>query len=413
MFIKKESESKALSNNILSLAQAAKKAKDENNEVINATIGMLYDSNNEFYTFGAVKDIMNEISDYDAFSYSDTDGGELYQSAVLKWLLGEYLTTFTDKYHVGVCATNGGSGAIATTFQNYMERGDSVIVPKVMWETYITLARERGCSHLTYELTDKDQNFNIKSLKESILSLKDKQERIIIVINDPCHNPTGFCMSDNDYDNLIELLNSFNDTKFVLLMDVAYFDYFNKDTSIIRKRFAKLTNLNENTIINFAFSGSKTFGLYGLRIGAGVMFSQDKSEINAYKNATAYTARNNWGSSSTLGNSIITKLVLDEKHNANFTSELQSAAEMVAARSDAFITEANKIGLPMLDFKRGFFVVVPTSNPVGLMNKLHEYNAYVVVTKTCIRIALCAINEAECKRLPHLIKQAMQDLGEL
>ena len=170
MFIKKESESKALSNNILSLAQAAKKAKDENNEVINATIGMLYDSNNEFYTFGAVKDIMNEISDYDAFSYSDTDGGELYQSAVLKWLLGEYLTTFTDKYHVGVCATNGGSGAIATTFQNYMERGDSVIVPKVMWETYITLARERGCSHLTYELTDKDQNFNIKSLKESILS---------------------------------------------------------------------------------------------------------------------------------------------------------------------------------------------------------------------------------------------------
>ena len=413
MFIKKDSENKKLSNNILSLAQEAKKAKDLNKEVINATIGMLYGEDNEFYTFRAVKDVIEEISDYDAFSYSDTDGGALYHKAVLKWLFGNYLNKFTDKYHVGVIATTGGSGAIATTFSNYMETGDSVIVPSVMWETYITMAKERGCTHLTYELTDSNDNFNINSLKESILKIKDKQERIIIVVNDPCHNPTGFCMSDDDYDNLVELLNSFSDTKFVLLMDVAYFDYYDKDPNVIRNRFSKLTNLNDNTIINFAFSGSKTFGLYGLRIGATVLFSKDIAEINAYNGAISYTARSNWGSSSTLGNSIITRLVLDEKYNDKFSSELKNTAQMVEARSEAFIKEANEIGLPMLAFKRGFFVVVPTSDPVRLMNKLHDYDAYVVVTKTCIRIALCAINKEEAKKLPHLIKAAMLELGEL
>ena len=65
------------------------------------------------------------------------------------------------------------------------------------------------------------------------------QKSITLVINDPCHNPTGFCMSDSDYDNLIALLNSF-DYPFLLLMDMAYFDFYDYDENLIRKRFAKL-----------------------------------------------------------------------------------------------------------------------------------------------------------------------------
>jgi hypothetical protein len=46
------------------------------------------------------------------------------------------------------------------------------------------------------------------------------------------------------------------------------------------------------------------------------------------------------------------------------------------------------------------------------MKKLYEYDAYVVVTKSCIRIALCAINEEEARKLPKIIKKAMKELGE-
>ena len=56
MIIKKESENKKLSNNILSLAQVASKAKAANPSVINATIGMYNDNDNSFYTFKAVKE---------------------------------------------------------------------------------------------------------------------------------------------------------------------------------------------------------------------------------------------------------------------------------------------------------------------------------------------------------------------
>ena len=396
---------KKLSNNILSLSQIAAEAKRNNDDVINATIGMLNDSNDNFYMFKAVEKVIKTISSYEAFSYADTDGGERFKNAVLKWMFGDYLFSFSKEHHVGVIATPGGSGAIATTFQNYMNLGDKVLVPDVMWETYITLAKERECGVVKYKLYDDNNKFNISAIKECILELMSKQESIILVINDPCHNPTGFCMGDEDYDSLIDLLNSFN-YPFVLLMDVAYFDFYDVDRDIIRKRFGKLSNLNENILINFAFSGSKSFGLYGLRIGANVLFSKQKEEVCNFENAITYTARSNWGSSSRLGISIVEKLVLNDEYYELFKEEVKEVALMLQERSLAFIEEARRIGLEVLPYERGFFVCVPSNDPVLLMNKLHDYDVYVVVTKTCIRIALCAISSEEAKKLPEIILQA-------
>jgi len=410
MIIKKESENKKLSNNILSLAQVASKAKAANPSVINATIGMYNDNDNSFYTFKAVKEVIKEVSDYAAFSYSDTDGGSLFKEAILKWVFKDYITHFEKEHFVEVVATPGGSGAISTTFQNYLDEGDKILLPNHMWETYITFVKERKCDYATYTLTNSNQSFNFDSLEEEILKIKDKQKRVVIVINDPCHNPTGFCMSDDDYEKLVSLLNSYSDTSFVLLMDVAYFDFYNKDGNIIRSRFAKLAQLKENVLINFAFSGSKTFGLYGLRIGASIMFSRIEEEVICFKNATTYTARANWSSSSSFGIAIINKLVLDEHYNKMFVEEIEKVSNDLTLRSNAFLEEARKIDLPMLPFDRGFFVCVPYNDPPKLMKKLYDYDAYVVVTKSCIRIALCAINEEEARKLPRIILKALREL---
>ena len=407
--MRKDCLDKKLSNNILSLSQVAAEAKRNNPAVINATIGMLNDSNDVFYTFKAVDEVLKTISYYDSFSYADTDGGKEFADAVLKWVFGKYLDSFKESHHIGVVATPGGSGAISTTFQNYLNPGDKVMVPSVMWETYITIAKERGCGVERYELYDEDGKFNLDSIKKTILKLIPNQESIVLVINDPCHNPTGFCMKDKDYDDLVNLLNEF-DYPFLLLMDVAYFDFYDVDGDIIRNRFYKLSNLNEKVLINFAFSASKTFGIYGLRIGANILLSKDKNEIENFMNAITYTSRANWGSSSRLGISLVSKLLTTPSYYEMFKNEVREVALMLQERSDAFIKEANKVGLEMLPYERGFFVCVPTPDPVLLMNKLHEYDVYVVVTKTCIRIALCAISKEEATKLPQIILKAIKEL---
>lgn len=409
MLINKECSTKALSNNILSLATDAANAKGKNPSVINATIGMFNGEDNSFYTFESVKEALEKVSAQDAFAYSDTDGGEAFKKSVLKWVFDSYLDSFLDNYHVEVCATNGGSGAIATSFQNYLKQNEKVLVPSVMWETYITMAKERGSDVLKYELYDSEGNFNLNSIKKELDELAKSQETIILVINDPCHNPTGFCMEEEDYNNLVNLLNEYK-LPILLMMDIAYFDFYDDDRAIIRHRFSLLNKLNSNISINFIFSGSKSFGLYGLRIGANILFTQDEKEAKWFKNAIEYSCRNNWGSSSRLGISIITKLISNDDLCNNFKEETKKVSSMLKERSEAFIQEAKKVGLVTLPYKRGFFICVPFDNPVQLMNKLHEHDVYVVVTKTCIRIALCAISKEEAKKLPQIILKTINEL---
>lgn len=409
MLIKKESQEKKLSNNILSLSLEAAKAKEDNPDVINATIGMFNDESDSFYTFKTINEVLKSISTYEAFSYADTDGGVEFQNAALKWVFDEYLDVFMEKYYVGVVSTPGGSGAIATTFQNYLSENNRVLVPDVMWETYITLAKERNADVLKYQLYDSEGKFNLNSIKEAIESLIDTQSTIILVLNDPCHNPTGFCMEESDYKDLVDLLNSYRHP-ILLLMDIAYFDFYDTNPNVIRQRFTLLTKLNDNIAINFAFSGSKTFGLYGLRIGANILFSTDSKEIETFKNAITYTSRNNWGSSSRLGLSVITKLVSNEEYYRSFKEEIKEVSLILHERSTAFFDEAKKHNLMTLPYKKGFFVCVPAKDPVALMNKLHEYDVYVVVTKTCIRVALCSISVNEAKQLPKIILKAQKEL---
>lgn len=410
MIISSKQDFKELKNSILALAETAKEAKKRNPEVINATIGMLASEDDSFFTFQTVKKVMADI-DYDqSLSYSDTDGGEKYHEAIKTWLLGDTLPLFTAKKKISVIATPGGSGAIALTFQNYLDAFNKVLLPDVMWENYINFATERGASYQTYSLYDENGNFNLESLKANILSLYD-QERILIVLNDPCENPTGFCMTDKDYDELVMMLNSFKDKKIILLMDVAYFDFYNADGRIVRNRYAKLTNLDDHVLTIFAFSGSKSFGLYGLRIGALLGVHRDEKEISRLHSVMEYSARSTWSNCSQLGLSIIKELVLNPKYNQMFKDEVKYVSSLLNERATAFLKEAKKVNLRLLPFECGFFVCVPTNDPVGLMNYLHRFNVYVVVTKTAIRIALCSISVKEASMLPTIIKTAIEEAG--
>ena len=115
MIINEKSKNKKLTNNILSLAEEAMKAKQKNPEAINSTAGMLFDENNKLYTFETVKKAMSNLSDESLFKYSDTGGTPKFQKAIIEWVFGEEIKSFSS-HHIKVFATPGGSGAIALTF---------------------------------------------------------------------------------------------------------------------------------------------------------------------------------------------------------------------------------------------------------------------------------------------------------
>ena len=410
MFINNSSKDKKLKNNILALSSEATKLKAQDNEVINATSGMLKNEDGSLFEFVSVKKASDHLAAKDKYAYVDSGGTPAYNKAVISWIFGEYLRDLEKECYLDSVPTPGGSGALHLAFTNYLENDETVLLPNHMWENYLNMAKEAYIKSDTYRLFNDEDAFGIDDLTNKVNELKDKQNKIMILINDPCENPTGFCMKDSDYDALINLSRNNPNNEFIYLMDVAYFDFYNADPNIIRSRYAKFKSMPNNAMALFVFSGSKSFGLYGLRIGALIGVSKNKEEIETFKTANSYSCRATWSACSTLGMSIIEHLVLNEKFRDDYENEVRGASKMLEVRSLAFLKTAKEVGLKALPYERGFFICVPYHKPELLMNALHEDKVHVIATKTCIRIALCSVNKNEAERLPRLIKQRLDIL---
>ena len=410
MFINKNSENKKLKNNILALASDAAKAKKLDNSVINATSGMLKNESGVLYEFDCVAKALKELTVSEKFAYSNSEGTPNFVKAVLFSIFGKYVEDIKKECFVDAVPTPGGSGAIHLAFTNYLNQGETVLLPNHMWENYLNFAKDMGINSDTYRLFNDDNEFDIDDLNNKINCLKKSQKRIMILINDPCENPTGFCMKEKDYDDLLNTAKNNPDNDFVFLVDVAYFDFYNVDPDVIRGRFAKLKDLPSNALALFVYSGSKSFGLYGLRIGALVGLSKDKKEIIAFKDASAFSSRAKWSCASTLGINLIEKMVLHDEYRFDYENEVKFVCSMLEKRSNAFLDSANKVGLKTLPYEKGFFICVPCKDPEKMMYALHEDKVHLVCTHSCLRIALCAINKDEASRLPALIKKRLDIL---
>ena len=129
------------------------------------------------------------------------------------------------------------------------------------------------------KLFDENKNFNIDSFKEKIEEVLSTQDRIVIILNTPAHNPTGFSLSFSEWENVIELIRGFakdETKKITLLCDVAYIDFAGDDS----RDFMKLLGgLPKNVLSIIAFSLSKGYTLYGMRCGAIICVSSDKEVV--------------------------------------------------------------------------------------------------------------------------------------
>lgn len=395
--INEYSKQKTETDQILALSQKANKHKQCDSTVINATVGMMFDEDGKFSTYQAVEDIETKLASIDKFGYSATSGGNNYQKIVEEWIFGDNIDFIKQNFYLHTVATIGGSGALAIAFSNYLEAGETVLLPNMMWTPYLQFAKERKVKTTTYNLV-KDDCLDIADIEKTINLVEGN--KVLLIINDPCHNPTGFTMSENDYDKLIEILNRCQ-KQIVLLLDISYFDYTSDLGQEVRTYYQKLIKLRTDIVTLFAFSGSKTFGLYGLRIGACTILTKEQQEYELFKTATEFTARATWSSPSHFGVSLIEEIITNQK--SQFRIELKNNAILLENRSKVFLEEASKFPLQLSPYIIGFFIVVYFDKPLELTQKLQEKKVYVCPLNNGIRIAFSSISIEEARKLPKII----------
>ena len=160
---------------------------------INATVGAFQ----PFEVFSFVQEIESNLSTKEKYSYSSVDGGENFRRAVNSYLglEGHY-----------VVSTPGGTGAITCSVSLTLEKGESLLTPYPCWGPYFGIAKGNGLMSVTYNLI-KDNHFDLEDFINKANEIIKNEHKLVFILNDPCQNPTGYSLTDDEINALFSFLN--------------------------------------------------------------------------------------------------------------------------------------------------------------------------------------------------------------
>ena len=170
-------------------------------KVTNATIGAIMGEDEKLACIPTMEKVFHQLPIADAIAYAPIAGLPGYLDTVID-------LTFADNKpegYLAAVATAGGTGAIHHAIVNYTEAGDQVLTSDWFWGTYNVLCQEQGRTLTTYQLFDENQNYNLKALAAKLEELFAKQDSLLLIINTPAHNPTGYSLSEADWTGVLDL----------------------------------------------------------------------------------------------------------------------------------------------------------------------------------------------------------------
>ncbi|MDO5048177.1 MAG: aminotransferase class I/II-fold pyridoxal phosphate-dependent enzyme [Anaerococcus sp.] len=364
--------------------------------VINAVLGVLTDDNGKIIALESVYDCLDKLDRADLASYAPIEGDKAYQEKVIEILFGPY----KPKSYIKAIATPGGTGAIRAGITNFIGKGDPLICHDTFWGVYKKMADEFERDFRTYQFLDENYTFNFKAFKEELEKALGDSNRLAIILNSPGNNPTGYSLSNEQWDKLLDLLRKKaedKDKNLSLIVDVAYLE-FAGDGNSQREFFQKFENLPPNLFIEVCFSMSKAYTAYGLRSGAAVGISSDKKAIEDFYLAFAHTARVNWSNTNHGAQKVLVEL--NKKENlGKYNKDLGMAKALLKKRADIFVSEMAKEKIPMVPYFGGFFAFIPTDKAFDISNLLEKDQIFILPSDKGIRIALCSIATSQIQRL--------------
>ena len=387
---------------------ACKKANDAvseygQTEVINATVGALYDDEGRLIVFRSIDKVMKELEPEAFAAYAPIAGTPGFRKAILKAAFGG----FEPKSYTAVVGTPGGTPAIRNAIANYSCPGDRILTHNWHWAPYRSISAEmyRGIEH--FELFDEEGGFNTADFDYKVKKLIRNQEHLVIILNTPANNPTGYSLTMDDWYAVKKTLDEVPlEKKVALVLDTAYIDYAGEPDEV-RRFLSVIDNLRSNILPIIAYSASKTFTLYGGRCAAMICLAHSPEVAEEFERVNTFSSRATWSNPPRAPQEVIERIYADEKLLAEVEAERAEARGMLLARGRAFEEEAARCGLKTLPFSAGFFVMVPCDNPDRIREKLGEKNVFVIPFDGGIRVSVAASSEEKCRRLPALIKASM------
>ncbi|MBN8748750.1 Tyrosine aminotransferase [Xylophilus ampelinus] len=291
-------------------------AADTNPNKVNLGVGVYYDDNGKLPLLECVKkaeaDMMKAPS---ARGYLPIDGIAAYDSAVKSLVFG----ADSEPVKSGRVATVqglGGTGGlkIGADFLKKLSPGAKVLISDPSWENHRALFTQAGFTvetHPYYDAEKRGVNF-----EGMLAALNAAPAGTIVVLHACCHNPTGYDITPAQWDQVVAAVKAKNLTPF---LDMAYQGFGNgiqEDGAVIGKFVAAGLNFFVAT------SFSKSFSLYGERVGALSVLCADKDEAARVLSQLKIMIRTNYSNPPTHGGAVVAAVLGNAELRALWEKEL-------------------------------------------------------------------------------------------
>ena len=385
---------------IFALNTEAQARKAAGESILNATVGALLDDSGQLVVLESVMDLWRELTALEVAPYAPIAGDPAFLKALVKrhW---PWLETAG-----AACATPGGSGALALSLRNFLEPGQTLLTTAPFWGPYATLAGENAMQLATAPWPAVGQALDAKAWDMALRGLMKAQGRVLLWLNDPCHNPTGRSLSPADRAVLSGLLREVAGLGPVtLLLDFAYLDYTREPEAVAAALHDYATlGAEGRVLVGACLSLSKSMTLYGARCGALAFPWRGDPALQA---ALTQSCRGTWSNCAKAPQALLLRLAKDGKAQARLAAEQRHWSEVLAARASALDAALTAEGMEPLHWQGGFFVTVPATDPDACCGRLRGEGVFTVPLPEGLRVGLCGMRAAEAPRFAQALRRVL------
>ena len=369
--------------------------------ILNATIGSLCEDDGSISVLPSVAEAYTRVPVAKQSAYAPISGAPAFLDAVVRDLFGEGETA---ERAVAV-ATPGGTGAVHHAIVNTLEPGQKLLTSSYFWGPYAILADHTRRGVERFRMFDEAGAFDVEAYGRGLESLMDAQGRALVILNTPCHNPTGYSLDEDEWNRVVEHTERAATRGPVsFLLDFAYAKFAPPAQSVWREPLERLT---DSAGVFVAWTASKSFAQYGARIGSLVALHRDADQRQRIANALSYSCRGTWSNCNHGGMLAVAEVLNDPELRRRSEEERAALCRRLDERVEVFNEHARDV-LSYPRYEGGFFVTVFTPDSRRTAAVMREAGVYVVPVDGAVRVALCATPRAEIPRLVQALREGVE-----
>jgi aromatic-amino-acid transaminase len=312
---------------------------DTNPNKVNLGVGVYSDDNGKLPLLQCVQAAEKTMMDKPtARGYLPIDGIAAYDAAVKSLVFGADSEAVTAG-RVATIQSLGGTGGlkVGADFLKRLSPDAKVLISDPSWENHRALFTNAGFqvdSYTYYDAAKRGVDFD-----GMLAALNAAAAGTIVVLHACCHNPTGYDITVAQWDQVIAACKTRNLTPF---LDMAY-QGFAQGIAEDGAAVAKFVAAGLTFLVSTSFS--KSFSLYGERVGALSVLCTDKEEAGRVLSQLKIVIRTNYSNPPTHGGAVVAAVLNNPELRALWEKELGEMRVRIKAMRQKLVDGLKAAGI--------------------------------------------------------------------